>query len=120
MSVEIDRQAPLFERGVPVLVKRDGREEERCMLMARVLRGMQKPSTQQLLRIEFTDENDPFFLFYLEVCEEAFHQLKKEQNLSINFVTFPSKFIELLNFCMQAQLDESIKYVVDLSYSMRR
>ena len=109
MSVEIDRQVPLFERAIPVLVKRQGREEGRCLLMARVLRGVQKPSNEQLLRMEFTDENDPFFLFYLEVCEEAFHELKKQQNLSINFSTFPSKFIELLNLCLQARVNESIK-----------
>ena len=109
MNVEIDRQEPLYERGVPVLIKRDDREDESRMLMARVLRGMQKPANQQLLRMEFTDENDPFFLFYLEVCEEAFHELKKEQNLSINFATFPSKYIELLNLCLQARLDDSIK-----------
>ena len=93
-----------------MLLCHDGREEQRTTLITRVMRGVQKPSNQQLLRMEFTSEHDPFFLYYLEVCEDAFHELKQEQSLRVDFAMFPTKLIELLNFCAQTNDEETLRY----------
>ena len=54
------------------------------------------PLVAQLLRVQITSEEDPFFLHSLEVSEEDFQTLKVEQSLLVDFSTFPSKLIELL------------------------
>jgi spindle assembly abnormal protein 6 len=54
---------------------------------------------ERLLHVEITDEADPYFLFTLDVGEEDFHELKRDQALLVDFDTFPRKFIELLDRC---------------------
>ena len=50
--------------------------------------------------MEVTDDTDPFFLFAMDVNEADFHDLKQDQCLLVDFATFPSKFIELLEKCV--------------------
>ena len=81
-STELQRDRPVFEGEVPVLVQRDDREDTHVPLYARVIWGTRKLAGQQpqrLLRVEVTDEVDPFFLYSLEVTEEEFHELKQDQ-----------------------------------------
>lgn len=42
---------------------------------------------------------DPFFLYSLQVTEQDFHLLKKDQCLLVDFKSFPAKVIELLDLC---------------------
>ena len=116
---DLEREDPLFDKIVPVLVRYDDRENRNINLSVRVLLGTQvifvgnfylviQMSKQQihggqrerLLHVEITDENDPFFLFAMDVNEADFHDLKQDQSLLVDFVTFPSKFIELLEKCL--------------------
>jgi spindle assembly abnormal protein 6 len=61
----------------------------------------------QVLRVQLTSEPDPFFVHTLEVSEEDFQTLKVEQCILVDFATFPSKFIELLEKCIEAKKQTS-------------
>ena len=54
---------------------------------------------KQTLEIQLTDTSDPYFYCHLEINEEDFHNLKTEQNLLVDFASFPLKFVELLKEC---------------------
>jgi spindle assembly abnormal protein 6 len=56
-----------------------------------------------------TDEKDPFFLFQLEITAESFHALRAEQNILVDFLQFPLKFIELLEECIKSKGEEHPK-----------
>ena len=53
------------------------------------------------------DENDPYFLFVLDVGEQDFHLLKRDQALLVEFPVFPSKMVELLQMCLESENSQS-------------
>lgn len=55
-----------------------------------------------MFRVEITDDDgsDPYFLYLWSVSEEEFHELKQQQRLLVDFVTFPTNLIELLQCCL--------------------
>jgi spindle assembly abnormal protein 6 len=61
----------------------------------------------KLLRVEITDEADPFFLFSLDITENDFHALKQDQSLLVEFGNFAPKFVELLECCIVASENEN-------------
>lgn len=56
-------------------------------------------TAQSILHMEITSERDAFFLYTLQVSEEDFHDLKRDQSLLVDFASFPAKFVELLELC---------------------
>ena len=66
-------------------------------------------NTTQVLDIKLTDEADPYFYYHLEIGEDDFHALRAEQNLLVDFVQFPHKFIELLEATVNCRDDEHPK-----------
>jgi spindle assembly abnormal protein 6 len=94
-DVVLDRDHPLFERVVTHTVLYADRDQRQVDLTIRVILGTQR-GVEKLLHIEITDEDDPFFLFTLDVNEQDFHTLKQDQCLLVDFASFPAKFIELL------------------------
>lgn len=58
---------------------------------------------ERVFRVEITDDDgaDPYFLYLWSVSEEEFHELKQQQRLLVDFVTFPSNLIELLQCCLK-------------------
>lgn len=65
------------------------------------------PNRPKVLQITLTDEQDPYFLYQLEISEDEFVELKNEQNLLVDFAEFPWKFIELLEECIRASTTSS-------------
>ena len=55
--------------------------------------------SKQLKTITLTDNNDPLFLYSVDIAEQEFHSLKHEQSLLIEFQAFPQKFYEMLELC---------------------
>ena len=49
-----------------------------------------------------TDAAEPYFLYTLDVGEDDFHELKRDQSLLVDFDAFPRKFIELLASCARS------------------
>ena len=54
-------------------------------------------SNKQTFNLNITDNNDPLFLYLLEITESEFHTIKQEQSLLIEFQQFPNKFNEMLD-----------------------
>ena len=104
MTTELLRNDPLFEKFVPVRVFENQRDERVQHLVVRVLKGTKVTAShrENLLHIEVTDEDEPFFLYTLDVSEEEFHLLKQDQNLVVEFQNFAPMFIELLEHCVKS------------------
>lgn len=54
---------------------------------------------EKMFHLELTDEQDAFFLYFLDVGESDFHQLKKEQSILVEFPVFAENLIELILLC---------------------
>ena len=100
VNVEVDRDAPLFDRPVTVRCATTTTEHHQT-LTVRILRGLRN-HCEKLVHIEVTDDgNDPnFFLYILDIGEQDFHHLKRDQALLVDFPVFPAKLIELINLCI--------------------
>ncbi|KAI3381346.1 hypothetical protein SNEBB_006422 [Seison nebaliae] len=66
------------------------------------------------LFIRLTDDIDPFFLYTLTLDENDFQQIKSNQGLLVDFLSFPQKFIELLNLCIENQNINPPKFQLQL------
>lgn len=54
------------------------------------------------MQVRLTDSDDPFFLWQALITEDDYNQtLRREQNLLIDFGSFPGKLCELLDRCRQ-------------------
>lgn len=115
---ELNRRNPLFDSAVLVTIRADDRDERTASLIVRVLAGTRVTLGQKerLLRIEITDDQDPFFLYTLDVSEDEFHRLKHDQSLLVEFGDFPTNVIALLNACNATQATFSA--VLDVSRSL--
>ncbi|KAL8586781.1 hypothetical protein ACOMHN_061294 [Nucella lapillus] len=69
----------------------------------------------QELLVRLTDEKDLFFLYSLCLGEEDFQSLKIQQGLLVDFSSFPQKFMDLLNMCLQEEHRDNPKFVLHLS-----
>ncbi|SBT39665.1 spindle assembly abnormal protein 6, putative (SAS6) [Plasmodium ovale wallikeri] len=52
------------------------------------------------MRLELSNDKKESFFYYLDLFEENYENIKKEQKLVINFNLFPFKFIDLLEECV--------------------
>jgi hypothetical protein len=89
----------IYEGVVPVKMTCHTRDVKTVELTVRiVLRVPQSPQysdIQRMLCIKFTSEADPYFLYTLEVSEADFQHLKQDQQLLVDFSTFPVKVIHI-------------------------
>ena len=103
-SVTLHRDRPLFEVTLPVQYNATGaaRTGEKILLTVRVINGIRHLTvgqSQRLLHIELTNEDDYGFLYTLQIGEDDYPALKKEQSLRVDFGDFASQFIELVKNC---------------------
>ncbi|CAI5735540.1 unnamed protein product [Peronospora destructor] len=104
---DYDRDAPLFDRRFHVLVQYPDRDEKLLPLTIRLLTGTRQNNTKnqrvRVIRVEITDDDgiDPYFLYLWSVSEEEFHEVKAQQQLLVDFATFPANLIELLQCCLR-------------------
>lgn len=42
-------------------------------------------ASSQMLTLELTDEDDPFFIYTLDISEQDYHILKNEQQIMVDF-----------------------------------
>uniref|UniRef100_A0A6A7G1S8 ER-Golgi vesicle-tethering protein/Myosin class II heavy chain n=1 Tax=Hirondellea gigas TaxID=1518452 RepID=A0A6A7G1S8_9CRUS len=113
--LEQDEESVLFSAPIPVRVKNEIHEEKLRILSFHIDLVSELPQNHKVLRIQITEEADPFFLFTLNVSEADFHGLKHEQNLLVDFSAFPSKFIELLELCSSSKDSPVPKFLAVLS-----
>ena len=102
----------LFDESV--LVQRDSTSHH---LRLRILSGLRSSADQvryhsakyvettpkrtlaQAIRLEITDERDPYFLYFMEMDETDYFNLKKQQHIRVDFKDFPEKLVELIKAC---------------------
>ena len=104
---ELQRDAPLFDKVLVVKLQNGASPQETARqvpLTLRIIPGTRPTAnnsqSEKLVHIEVTDENDPYFLYILDVGEQDFHHLKRDQSLLVEFPVFPSKLIELIELCL--------------------
>lgn len=66
---------------------------------------------------QVTDDNDPYFLYLLDVGEQDFHLLKRDQALLVEFAVFPLKFIELVELSFLQPEEGQSSYIPKLDTS---
>lgn len=64
----------------------------------------QQRGRERVLHLELCDANDPYFLYGLDVGESDFHELRRQHCLLVDFSSFPSHFIALLDKCGEASM----------------
>ncbi|PRP85424.1 spindle assembly protein [Planoprotostelium fungivorum] len=57
---------------------------------------------KKLIDVQITDESEPLFLNHLSVSEADFQNLKRDQNLHVDFSAFPKILVDLLELCRNA------------------
>jgi spindle assembly abnormal protein 6 len=112
IMTELHRESPLFDK-VLVMQLQSGIQEARVIpLTVRIIPGTRSTNlagqAERLVHIEITDENDPYFLYILDVGEQDFHQLKRDQSLLVEFPVFPTKLIDLIELCLASAGDVGV------------
>eukprot|EP00605_Chrysophyceae_sp_TOSAG23-4_P001100 GSChrysophyteH1.ASY1.ANO1.1206.1 assembled CDS len=113
MSIELHRELPVFDKCLTVRQCQGASESRTTPLSFRVIPGNRSITgssgqSERLFHFEVTDENDPYFLYVLDVGEQDFHLLKRDQALLVEFPVFPTKMVELLNLCLESEERESM------------
>jgi spindle assembly abnormal protein 6 len=101
--IDLQRESPYFEQVLPIQVSNGPDDMKTLNLSFRIIPGFkqskQSGQNEKVIHFEFADENDPYFLYLLDVSEQDFHQLRRDQSILVEFLVFPSKLIELLDQC---------------------
>ena len=84
---------------VPIRIKSLDREERVVFVQMQIAMNSVPGSHHQVLQVQLTDEQDPFFLYVMDCDEAEFHALRQEQAILVDFMIFPHKLIELLEMC---------------------
>lgn len=64
------------------------------------------PNLLQLLRVFISSETDLFFLHVLEVGEEEYALLRRDQDIRVDFANFAGKLIGLLDKCIACKEED--------------
>ncbi|KAJ7555210.1 hypothetical protein O6H91_05G026800 [Diphasiastrum complanatum] len=114
-STGTESNSMLFEKAIPVRITKSSCEDRYAELTVRIVMGLSKHQrSTKFLQVQITNELDPFFLYSLEVNEDDFQTLKVEQCILVDFSTFPHKFIELLEHCIEAGSNDSPRFLAVL------
>eukprot|EP00899_Mesostigma_viride_P012145 jgi/Mesvir1/20931/Mv08002-RA.1 len=111
----------VFEKECPIKVTHVGGDSKPDNLTIRMALGSSKQTTlhsnrcTRWLRMQVTNERDLFFLHTMEVNEDDFLNLKAEQSILVDFSTFPSKMVELLELCIESAQEINPRFVAVLS-----
>jgi spindle assembly abnormal protein 6 len=100
---DLQRENPLFDALVAMNVQHNGIDNDHTLLLTlRILMGSRlagNSNQEKFLHFEVTDDNNPFFLYILDISDQEFHILKRDQAIIVDFSSFSSKFIELVALC---------------------
>ncbi|XP_064604858.1 spindle assembly abnormal protein 6 homolog isoform X2 [Liolophura sinensis] len=105
----------LFGKQLPVVWKSPDREDRKVKIFLKMeVQTVTTPLHRKELVVRLTDDQDLFFLYTLRLSEEDFQSLKTQQGLLVDFGSFPQKFIDLLNMCIQEEHREVPKFILHL------
>lgn len=114
MDSENQPQGFFFCKPVALSVGAGKNSEKSIQLVTIHIKNQTNSGGRKYLDLQLTMEDDPLFLFCLQVDEEDFHTLKAEQTLLVDFVQFPSKVVELLQSCIHQQREAHPKFIAQL------
>lgn len=105
----------LFNKLLQVRVKCKDCDDRRTDIRVTIEQQLTtNPVHKRELLVRLTDDTDPCFLYNLAISEEDFQSLKVQQGLLVDFVSFPQKFIDLLNLCISEQDKDSPRFLLEL------
>eukprot|EP01041_Mallomonas_annulata_P010925 gene10925-22808_t len=101
---ELNRNEPLLDLKLQIQITNvvqsiDNKSSEINIRILQGLRNNQTAQSEKLIHFEITNEEDPYFLYVLDIGESDFHTLRREQSLLVDFNVFPAKVIDLLTLC---------------------
>lgn len=103
MQIDLNREEYLFNLSIEFQLTNGPNALKNATLVFRIIQGTRNTASlnqaEKLLHFEITDDTDSYFLYVLDVGEQDFHNLKREQSLLVDFTVFPAKMIELLELC---------------------
>lgn len=121
-AIELNRENPLFGKQLQLQLH-NGTQDCRVVLLTLGIlsgnRSIAMANNERLFHFEITDEHDPYFLYVLDIGEQDFHHLKREQSLLVEFNVFPMKLIELLELCLQSSYENVSSSSLDSSTSSK-
>ena len=92
--MDVIRETPLYDESLVVKIPTSANDvtaHRDTNLTFRILEGRNR-----MLHFELTDDHDPYFLYLLQLTEQDFPTLKREQSILVDFAAFPAQLIELL------------------------
>ncbi|KAL4457004.1 hypothetical protein ABPG74_014642 [Tetrahymena malaccensis] len=104
------KSGDIFENQIPIKIRQSGKEDMQTILNLKIFTSSKGNSQGQVLRLELTDENNHLFLFLMELNETEFLHVKKEQNLHVDFFSFPQQFAERVELCLTQDLDSKVQF----------
>ncbi|GFS56014.1 spindle assembly abnormal protein 6 homolog [Trichonephila clavipes] len=109
----------LFSKFVSVTIKEGNNNQCRNTKLNLTVEWQHVPNAvrRQELLVTLTDNNDPFFLYHLQLSEEDFQMLKTSQGLLVDFSAFPQKFIDLIEICLMEENKSQPKFLLVLNVS---
>lgn len=118
MSVELHRDTPVWEKCLTVRQCQGSVDSRTTSLAFRIIPGTRavigsSGQNERLYHFEITDEDDPYFLYVLDIGEQDFHLLKRDQALLVEFPVFPTKMVDLLNLCIDSENKASCNDDID-------
>ncbi|CAD2083704.1 spindle assembly abnormal protein 6, putative [Plasmodium vinckei brucechwatti] len=94
-----DKNGLLYCKKIKFHIKGDNINDYITTLVVKI-NTLKNNMGKQYMRLELSDEKNESFFYYLDLFEENYENIKKEQKLVINFNLFPFKFIDLLEECV--------------------
>ncbi|GAW81945.1 spindle assembly abnormal protein 6 [Plasmodium gonderi] len=94
-----DKNGLIYCKAIKFLVKCETKHNYVKTLTVKI-NSMKNIGGKQYMRLELSDDMNESFFYYLDLYEENYEKIKKEQTLVINFDLFPFKFIDLLEECV--------------------
>eukprot|EP00388_Colpodella_angusta_P002644 GDKJ01009217.1.p1 GENE.GDKJ01009217.1~~GDKJ01009217.1.p1 ORF type:complete len:783 (-),score=197.88 GDKJ01009217.1:199-2547(-) len=100
---------PMAVRVFPVKIKVSDNDQKIENLTLK-LWFFHHPDHGQTLMVQITCENDPFLLYELHINSVEFHNLSKQQSLTVEFLDFPTVIVELIDSCMKPQHSSTLNF----------
>lgn len=113
------KREKLFSKSVSVSIKEGNISQCRNSKLNLTVEWQHVPNAlhRQELLVTLTDNNDPFFLYHLQLSEEDFQMLKTSQGLLVDFSAFPQKFIDLIEICLAEENKSQPKFLLVFNVS---
>lgn len=78
-----------------------GNNSDKQKEMRIIINVLKNSLHHKILQIKISDENNPFYMYNIELNDEAYAVLRHKQGLLVDFANFPNELVSLLEKCRQ-------------------